>query len=391
MLSLLKLFKSNGWRVIFASPASKTEFMTDLMEFGIESVDIELNNQSFDLYINQLSPTAVMFDRFMMEEQFGWRVAKHCPDAVRILDTEDLQCLRQARHSALKQERELVDADFFSDVAKREIAAIFRSDLSLIISDYEIKLLQERFQVPNNLLIHIPFMVSDHQIASNVSYGQRRHFVAIGNFRHAPNWDSVLYLKNLWPAIRQQLPDAELHVYGAYTPPKATALHNTQDGFMIKDRANSAVEVVQSARVMLAPLRFGAGIKGKLLDAMLTGTPSVTTPIGAEGMLGDCSETCFWPGFVADNDDDFVAAAVKLYQDQSYWNISSERCKPILRNRYNAKTIGASLLDRVNQITNKTSLHRFSNFTGAMLQHHHHKSTQYMAQWIEAKNQLESN
>ena len=90
MMSLLRFFKRNKWQVVFASPAKTTDFMLDLSEEDIESVAIELNNSSFNRYIEQLQPDAVMFDRFMMEEQFGWRVAESCPNAIRILDTEDL-------------------------------------------------------------------------------------------------------------------------------------------------------------------------------------------------------------------------------------------------------------------------------------------------------------
>ena len=71
MLSLLRLYKQQGWQVTFASPAQTTEHMIDLVDEGIDSTAIELNSSSFDQYIQQLQPDLVMFDRFMMEEQFG--------------------------------------------------------------------------------------------------------------------------------------------------------------------------------------------------------------------------------------------------------------------------------------------------------------------------------
>ena len=87
------------------------------------------------------------------------RVDKHCPNALKILDTEDLQCLRNARHEAHKAEREFNHNDLLSDIAKREIAAILRCDLSLIISSYEMELLNEVFKVEPSVLHHLPFMV----------------------------------------------------------------------------------------------------------------------------------------------------------------------------------------------------------------------------------------
>ncbi|MDX1269590.1 MAG: hypothetical protein R3311_19620, partial [Oceanisphaera sp.] len=134
MLSILRLYKRQGWQVEFATPAQRTEHMVDLAAEGISSQSIALNCDSFDAYIAEYRPDIVMFDRFMMEEQFGWRVEKNCPQALRILDTEDLQCLRQARHQAHKADRTMTTVDLFNDIARREIAAILRSDLSLIIS-----------------------------------------------------------------------------------------------------------------------------------------------------------------------------------------------------------------------------------------------------------------
>lgn len=383
MLSLLRLFRQQGWQVEFATPAQPSEHMIDLAAEGVSSNSIALNCDSFDAYIQALQPDIVMFDRFMMEEQFGWRVEKNCPNALRILDTEDLQCLRQARHQAQKANRTMTTADLFSDLAKREIAAILRSDLSLIISDFEMQLLQDTFKVDASLLLHVPFMVDLSTLpAQTLGFEQRQHFMTIGNFRHAPNWDAVLYLQQLWPLIRQQLPQAELHIYGSYPPPKATALHNPKAGFFIKGWADDALTVMEQARVCLAPLRFGAGIKGKLLDAMIMQTPSVTTPIGSEGMHGARP----WPGLSSDSLEAFVTAAVALYQDQKMWLAAQQQCHDLLKRRYNGTALGERLIARLIALTAQLDEHRLQNFTGSMLRHHSMKSTQYMSQWIAAKN-----
>ena len=135
MLQLISFFQREGYQVTFVSPAQQTEHMADLSAMAIQVKGISLNCTSFDRFILELQPTIVLFDRFMMEEQFGWRVIQSCPHALRILDTEDLFCLRHARHQAHKQKRVLSDNDLLtSDLAKREVAAIFRSDLSLMIS-----------------------------------------------------------------------------------------------------------------------------------------------------------------------------------------------------------------------------------------------------------------
>jgi glycosyltransferase involved in cell wall biosynthesis len=383
MMSLLLAYKAQNWHVEFATPALRTEHMVNLEDYGITSQSIALNCTSFDDYVTTLNPDIVMFDRFMMEEQFGWRVDKHCPQALKILDTEDLQCLRNARHHALKAQRPFNKSDLHSDIAKREIAAILRCDLSLIISSYEMQLLRDVFNVTPHILHHLPFMVDLNTIpVVTNNYQQRQHFITIGNFRHAPNWDAVLYLQQIWPLIRKQLPTAELHIYGSYPPPKATALNNPKTGFLIKGWADNAFGVMEKARVCLAPLRFGAGIKGKLLDAMIMQTPSVTTRIGSEGMHNDLP----WPGSIEDSPEAFANAAIALYNSQPEFETAQKYSTHLLKKGYNKQPLSTVLIETINTISNDLTAHREKNFTGQMLKHHTMRSTQYMAQWIAEKN-----
>ena len=162
MMQILESFLTQGWDITFASPAALGEHKADLQVLGIAERAIELNNSSFDDFVRELAPDIVLFDRFMMEEQFGWRVEKCCPDALRVLETSDLQSLRDARHQRLKAQLKAdPDSDDFSalfapaltqefqlmadtDLAKREIAAIYRCDISLMISARSLPLLSRR-------------------------------------------------------------------------------------------------------------------------------------------------------------------------------------------------------------------------------------------------------
>ncbi len=116
---------------------------------------------------------------------------------------------------------------------------MFRSDLTLTISSYEMELLQQHFQLPATQLLYCPFLLDEPLRwsapagSAALTFVERQHFISIGNFRHEPNWQSVLWLKQqIWPLIRQALPQAQLHLYGAYPPPKATALHAPKQGFL---------------------------------------------------------------------------------------------------------------------------------------------------------------
>jgi hypothetical protein len=386
MLQLIELFQKQGWEITFASAAAESQFAVDLSAVGVKQVSVKMNCSSFDEFVRELNPQIVLFDRFMTEEQFGWRVATHCPNALRVLDTEDLHCLRHSRHQALKENREFTSSDLLKEHAKREIASIYRCDLSLIISEYEMELLRTIFKVDELLLHYLPFMlnpVSESDQKAWLPFEERQHFVTIGNFLHPPNWDAVQYLKtDIWPLIRRQLPEAEMHVYGAYCSDKHQLLHTEKDGFLILGRAENAKQVVGNAKVLLAPLRYGAGLKGKLVEAMQCGTPSVTTSIGAEAMHGNLP----WSGTVADLPEDFAQAAVKLYTDKQAWETAQQNGISIINEVYPKEKLGAVFIQRIEDLQSNLESHRQQNFIGSMLMHHTMRSTEFMSRWIEAKN-----
>ena len=388
MMQLLEFFQKEGYNVIFGTTAGTTSHAVELKDFGIESLKIELNNSSFDALLKQMQPEIVLFDRFMMEEQFGWRVAEACPDAIRILDTEDLHFLRKARQESFKKGKKATALDLQTDLAKREIASIYRCDLSLIISEAEMRLLRNEFSVPQELLLYLPFLLdapSEEKIAEFPLFENRKNFISIGNFLHEPNWDAVLNLKqNIWPQIRKELPEAHLHVYGAYTTAKVEQLHNEKEGFLVKGRATSALEVIWQARVLLAPLRFGAGLKGKFTDAMQAGTPSVTTSIGAEGM----ATAQEWNGFVVDDPSAFASAAVKLYTNKALWE-EAQKKGFLLLNNYSKVEHSKNFRSKIAELQKNLEVHRKSNFTGQMLLHHSMASTKQLSRYIEMKNRLQ--
>lgn len=385
MLQLIRLFLSENWELTFATATQDNPHRFPLEDLGVHVNTIVLNDVSFDEFIQDLNPSMVLFDRFMTEEQFGWRVAKHCPEAVRILDTEDLHCLRKARQKAHKEQREFVYDDLHTDVAFRELASIYRSDLTLMISTFEMELLENYFKIPSSLLCYVPFLLDafkEDVISQLPTFEQRAHFCTIGSFRHEPNWDSVRFLHSeIWPLLRKKLPTAEMHVYGSYPPQKAMQLHNEKKGFLIKGWAEDAVEVLKNSRICLAPLRFGAGLKGKFIDAMTAGTPSITTEIGAEGMHDNLP----WGGSVVNTVSEIVAAAEELYTNKEKWLLGQQRGFAI-RKTFEKDALAKELLSKLYGIHKGIDAHRKSNFIGAMLSHHSMKSTEYMARWIEAKN-----
>lgn len=393
MLQLIEQFLNQDFDITFACAAKTSDNTYDLSQLGVKTQSILLNDASFDDFIIKLQPNVVLFDRFMVEEQYGWRVAEQCPNAMRILDTEDFHGLRKARELALKEGVEVSIGHLQNDTTKREIASIYRCDLSLVISEAEMEILTQQFKIDENLLHYLPFLlepITEEKINCLPTFEERQHFITIGNFLHPPNYDAVLFLKqSIWPLIRQQLPKAELHIYGAYESQKVTQLHNQKEGFLMKGFAEDVNDVMQQAKVCLAPLRFGAGLKGKIVDAMQNGTPCIMSSIAAEGIFNKTDRSLSEVGvngFIEDNPEAFVQKAVELYTNAEIWQHKQRNGFKVLNQRFDKGNFKNEFAQKIETLSSNLKSHRQNNFIGNILQHQTLKSTKYLSKWIAEKN-----
>src|SRR5690606_2210403 len=131
---------------------------------------------------------------------------------------------------------------------------------------------------------------------------------------------------------------------------------------------------MQSAKVCLAPLQFGAGLKGKLVDAMVNGAPCVMSSIAAEGVFGNMEPN----GCIEDNPEDFAKKALQLYQDETFWTEKQQNGFQIINKRFNKKAFQKKLVKKIQETTQQVNNHRLNNFIGQMLQHHTMQSTKFM-------------
>ena len=386
MLQLIDQFLAQGYKITFACAANTSDNTFDLSQLGVQTQTIALNDAFFDSFITRLNPDVVLFDRFMIEEQYGWRVAEHCPNALRILDTEDLHGLRKARAQALKANETFEYKHLLNDFTKREIASIYRCDLSLIISEFEMNLLTQQFKIDPKFLLYLPFLldtISDTTKAQIPTYEHRSNFMIIGNFLHKPNTDAILHLKkSIWPVIRKALPKSEVHIYGAYSSEKSLQLHNEDEGFIVKGGVEEVDPIMKNYKVCLAPLRYGAGLKGKVFDAIKNGTPCMMSQIAAEGIfkIKDAS-------FLIENDPiEFANKAVALYTNSNTWAKARQKGFEILRTKFDKQLFELNFKEQLNHIKSNRVSHRESNIIGQVLSHQSMKSTKYMSKWIEEKN-----
>jgi len=190
--------------------------------------------------------------------------------------------------------------------------------------------------------------------------------------------------REIWPRIREELPEAEMYCYGAYLDKETSRLSDGANGFHVRGLAKD-LSIMYKHRVCLAPLRFGAGIKGKILDSWWHGLPVCTTPIGAEGLCDDSSDDFGGLG-EADTADKVAGDAVRLYKDRELWVDSQAYGFKIMRDKYDSDTNGESLNRLIEETYGRLHHEREADLIGSMLWHHTARSTEYFSKWIEAKN-----
>jgi glycosyltransferase involved in cell wall biosynthesis len=356
-------------------------------------------------------PDCVVFDRFLAEEAYAGRLREIAPSVVRVLDMQDAHALRRARERAAKAAKTRGE-DAAKEVLKsapnardedlmREIASVQRSDLTLVCSPVEKEWLTRECGVAERKLRLASFFVDSVDAeAMKRDFSARKDFVTIGTFMHKPNVDSVEWLcEEVWPLVRKQLPNATMRVYGSYaTENHRRRFHKPAQGFLFEGFAEDLGETLRAHRVLLAPLRFGAGIKGKILDAWRYGLPACTTPIGSEGCVPDVVE--FWSptssapidpehgwGGFGDftNPQDIADAAVRLHEDENLWRLARGNGADLLDRLFSARVNLPDVFDAIERVIDDVDAVRDADYFGQCLWREDVRSTTYFSKWIEAK------
>jgi O-antigen biosynthesis protein len=340
----------------------------------------------------------VVLDRFYGEEAYSFHVRQHAPNAAIVLDMQDLHSLRRFRQEIVEKNRNHQEdplSNLPTDFPKaqdtnlqRELASIHRSDLTLVCSPVELDHLQHRYGIPPNKLCLATFFVDQISRSTTPTFSQRSDFVFVGGFRHDPNVDALKQMKRLWPEIRKRIvgDDVAFHVYGPFCPSNLQlACHDPSQGFYMHGHCSRPVqELLSNRRVLLAPLRFGAGIKGKIVDAWTCGTPVVTTCLGAEGMQSASSTTNQWGGAIAQNSREFIQAAVDLYQNEQQWDSAKTKGRELVTELYDVAHWD-SVLKTLVEVRENLEARREADFTRAVLWQQSTRSTEYFSRWIELK------
>ena len=250
---------------------------------------------------------------------------------------------------------------------------------SFLIEGYSRDYLIEKFSVDPNKILVAPFWY-EQESNRPVPFEDREHFVMLGNFLHPPNVDALRWCRNsLWKSIRSVLPSAQLHVYGAYPTKQAKDMHQPSEGLFVHGPVASLPDLFRKYRVNFAPLRFGAGIKGKVTDGWYYGLPCLTTHIGAEGL---CSrDDLRFGGIVANNDSEMQEGAQLLYNNPDLWKSHQLTGRELIQHYFSSSSAERFQYDLEEKIEQKEAL-RNNNYIGSMLRYSSMRYTEFMSRYI---------
>tara|TARA_B100000575_G_C23143304_1_gene666157 strand:- start:11506 stop:12786 length:1281 start_codon:yes stop_codon:yes gene_type:complete len=402
---LIRLFHRKGFELHLSSTADPGPYSALYEDLdGIYRHTLDPNNSATGVKLTQINPDVIVFDRYPTEEQFSWLVVKACPNAIRILDTEDLHGLRRARQITLEElddkghsthlyveDHTIKSKAIYNTIALREMVSMHRSDLSLVVSDEEYFYAQKYYAIPSNQLLYLPIISSRPLVKLGaINHEARNHAIFIGNFKHAPNRDAVHFLRYLlWPEIydllrNQGIKGTECHIYGAYMDSSIEQLNNPSIGFYIKGRVDDVFSTMAEYEVLLAPLRFGAGVKGKILDAISMDLPVVTTPIGGEG-LGVYLDGLDFPGYLAKTLEEFKRSAVQCLSAPALtrWEFPSQNGE--INERLDIE-YGTRYVNHVKNMMQRND--SIMNPIKVMLEQNSQLAHRYLSKYIQLKNEV---
>ena len=329
MFQILKILRQLGHRITFI-PDNLTDmphYGDQLRRRGIKVVHHPYIRKVRDYLISHGSEfDVVILSRCDFARKHIADVRLYARQSRIIFDTVDLHSLRAHR-----------EAQFATDSEGREKARqqeeleydlIAQADETWVTSNVEQKLLQEKWpeksiQLVSNI-VDIP--------GSRSPFELRRDFLFIGGFQHTPNTDAVLYfLKKVYPMVKERLRDAKFYIIGDKAPPEVVVLAG--ENVVITGLQKDVRPFFESVRLSVAPLRFGAGVKGKINQSMAFGVPVVATSVAVEGMELTSGKDVL----VADEPEEFARALVTLYESPELWNRLSQNGVEKTRSLYSTE------------------------------------------------------
>ena len=344
----LKLLQSLGYKVTFMPDniLHDGEYTRDLQRLGIECI---------------YEPHCLSVKHFITAHAAEYQLAMLCrpyvairhmqllrliAPAIRIIyDTVDLHYLRERRQAEV--EKNPLMAERAERTRMDELKLIREADATIVVSPVEKELLAREVARAN---VHVVQLVIPEE-PKGPDFAARRDILFIGGYQHSPNVEAVLYFtREILPALRQRMPELRLLVIGSRPPTEIQAL--ASDHVQILGFQKDIAPYFNACRLMVAPLRFGAGIKGKLGTSFSYGLPVVATSIAAEGMYLEHGREVL----IADAPQEFADAVARLYTDPELWLRMSDAGRRLVRERYSPAVIRNGLEEVINSMQDRNAL-----------------------------------
>lgn len=355
----LKILVELGYDVTFVPSDLERQgsYSTDVERLGVRCLygnDIGTVQQHLQQSGNDYS--AFILFRAPIAALYLADIRKYAPKGIVILETVDLHYLREERAAQVDGSNEAIEAA--EKVKEWELGIMKSCDISIVLSSFEKKLLEQ--EMPQADIRTMPLLFLDMQGPAEVAFADRRDILFIGGFRHLPNIDAMVWFcHEIWPQIRQCLPETNFLIVGSHPTPEVQTLADIA-GVRLLGHVKNIDPIFAGARLSVAPIRFGAGLKGKVVTSLGYGVPVVGTRIAFEGMeLRDSEHVLF-----ADDVTSFVDAIVSAYNDPEKWQRFSENGFERIFELY-SESAGRvrlkSLMDSLRVKTSDFQFHRFSS------------------------------
>jgi O-antigen biosynthesis protein len=310
-VELIRTFQQMGYQPVFVADnlLAPARYTDDLRRQGVECL-YHPCIASLEDHLEKAGTryTVVVLFREYITSKHLPTVRRLAPQARVIFHTIDLHHVREQRQAALKESAEL--AAVAAQTKTRELTCVREVNATVVVSQYEKDYLASELPAAN--VLFFPYV--KEAVGSSTSWTERRDLLFVGGYRHHPNVDAVCtFVKQVFPLIRARLPDVRFLILGSHPPAEVLQLQG--QGVEVVGHVPDLTPYFDGCRISVAPLRFGAGIKGKVVDSMSCGVPVVLTPVAAEGMGVRHGREVL----IAADDEAFANEVVRLYTDKKLW------------------------------------------------------------------------
>lgn len=334
LLSLRKM----GFDVVFYSAYDSEvidKYVTDLQSQGIQCLyPPYVDNMATFLKAYGKAFQYVMLFRGPVADIYINAIKQFCPQAKVIFNTVDLHFLREKRAAALASDDADVDHDAINKIETLEVGLMERADLSILVSEYERSLLAELYPKLVTRVMPLPREIPGRKNG----FDPRKDIAFVGGYLHTPNLDAIDYfVKEVWHLIESKLPGVKFKIVGSNMPESFSqyASPSVELVGFVEDLG----DVFDNVRLSIAPLRFGAGIKGKVVSSLSYGLPCVASSVATEGMNLTDGENILQ----SDDPQIFADLVYKAYTDKTLWTKLSDNGLSFVEDRHGLESFETRL------------------------------------------------